>query len=385
MDEDLVEKNDAASRKSITLPAWVPDDSTNKQWRERLSKELELFPDDRILSDRVLEFHDERLAPIVTDFLTFRNNEKVVRSLRAELRRICGGQLPLPDEDDFVPQDVEAELLDELDSRIRAAKKNTVQAIFMSIGKVIVETALAFIFVHQAIVALGDVLPSGDGARQAVNVIGLVIAFILVSVVQSVITFWVTLANRLFRQATSNALIRSSSNESSTVILRAGAIAINSASNVNEAGLRFFFVIVTSMVLGIAVSWFWVDFNTFRDYLKSDDVARAMAATVTLVLVSVGIVASQKQIDGNMKADAARLWAVDVRAKIDRKLGDLKECLHALQDPDGLADDWKFVVEKRKDWAYREYRILLNEIPDCASPRKRRELMDRLSNYFHIS
>ena len=381
MDEESVEQNDDV----IRLAAWIPDDATNKQWRDRLGSELEHFPDDRLLSSRVLDFQNERLAPIVTDFLNYRNTEKAVRNLRSDLRRICGGQIPLPDEDDFVPLDVEEELEDELDTRVRSAKKNTVQAIFMSIGKIIVETALAFIFVHQAIVALGDVLPSGDTARQAVNVIGLLIAFILVSVVQSVITFWVTLANRLFRQASSNALIRSSSNESSTVILRAGAIAINSASNINEAGLRFFFVIVTSMVLGIAVSWFWVDFNTFRDYLKSDDVARAMAATVTLVLVSVGIVASQKQIDGNMKADAARLWAVDMRAKIDRKLGDLKENLHALQDPDGLVDDWKVVVEKRKDWAYREYRMLLNEIPDCSSPATRRALMDRLNNYLHIS
>ena len=381
MDEESVEQNDDV----IRLAAWIPDDATNKQWRDRLGSELEHFPDDRLLSSRVLDFQNERLAPIVTDFLNYRNTEKAVRNLRSDLRRICGGQIPLPDEDDFVPLDVEEELEDELDTRVRSAKKNTVQAIFMSIGKIIVETALAFIFVHQAIVALGDVLPSGDTARQAVNVIGLLIAFILVSVVQSVITFWVTLANRLFRQASSNALIRSSSNESSTVILRAGAIAINSASNINEAGLRFFFVIVTSMVLGIAVSWFWVDFNTFRDYLKSDDVARAMAATVTLVLVSVGIVASQKQIDGNMKADAARLWAVDMRAKIDRKLGDLKENLHALQDPDGLVDDWKVVVEKRKDWAYREYRMLLNEIPDCSAPATRRALMDRLNNYLHIS
>jgi hypothetical protein len=381
MDEESVEQNDDV----IRLAAWIPDDATNKQWRDRLGSELEHFPDDRLLSSRVLDFQNERLAPIVTDFLNYRNTEKAVRNLRSDLRRICGGQIPLPDEDDFVPLDVEEELEDELDTRVRSAKKNTVQAIFMSIGKIIVETALAFIFVHQAIVALGDVLPSGDTARQAVNVIGLLIAFILVSVVQSVITFWVTLANRLFRQASSNALIRSSSNESSTVILRAGAIAINSASNINEAGLRFFFVIVTSMVLGIAVSWFWVDFNTFRDYLKSDDVARAMAATVTLVLVSVGIVASQKQIDGNMKADAARLWAIDMRAKIDRKLGDLKENLHALQDPDGLVDDWKVVVEKRKDWAYREYRMLLNEIPDCSAPATRRALMDRLNNYMHIS
>lgn len=381
MDEESVEQNDDV----IRLAAWIPDDATNKQWRDRLGSELEHFPDDRLLSSRVLDFQNERLAPIVTDFLNYRNTEKAVRNLRSDLRRICGGQIPLPDEDDFVPLDVEEELEDELDTRVRSAKKNTVQAIFMSIGKIIVETALAFIFVHQAIVALGDVLPSGDTARQAVNVIGLLIAFILVSVVQSVITFWVTLANRLFRQASSNALIRSSSNESSTVILRAGAIAINSASNINEAGLRFFFVIVTSMVLGIAVSWFWVDFNTFRDYLKSDDVARAMAATVTLVLVSVGIVASQKQIDGNMKADAARLWAIDMRAKIDRKLGDLKENLHALQDPDGLVDDWKVVVEKRKDWAYREYRMLLNEIPDCSAPATRRALMDRLNNYLHIS
>ena len=385
MDEESVEQNDDVSPTRVTLAAWIPDDATNKQWRDRLGSELEHFPDDRLLSSRVLDFQNERLAPIVTDFLNYRNTEKAVRNLRSDLRRICGGQIPLPDEDDFVPLDVEEELEDELDTRVRSAKKNTVQAIFMAIGKIIVETALAFIFVHQAIVALGDVLPSGDTARQAVNVIGLLIAFILVSVVQSVITFWVTLANRLFRQASSNALIRSSSNESSTVILRAGAIAINSASNINEAGLRFFFVIVTSMVLGIAVSWFWVDFNTFRDYLKSDDVARAMAATVTLVLVSVGIVASQKQIDGNMKADAARLWAIDMRAKIDRKLGDLKENLHALQDPDGLVDDWKVVVEKRKDWAYREYRMLLNEIPDCSSPATRRALMDRLNNYLHIS
>lgn len=367
----------AAAPAVVTLPACDPDKGTAARWLARLDEELAAYPADRLLAKKVRDFHAELLVPILDKYLEFKGAKQSLDATRHEVRTVLASQnIEEPDELEYSPGEVEEIVADAVWAMHRKAKGNQLAGILLQGCKVVLETSLAFIFVHRAMESMRKVLPSGDGATLGLNIAGLFVALVLVSVVQALISGMVIVLNALFKPSRNQSgapLLASNPKPTDTVLISVYRKASGKVANVNDVGLRFYAVLLSLFVSGIAVCWFLVDTDTFNDYIRDEGVAMAMAGTVTMVLVGMGIAGTLKHLHGVEEAERADEFGRQLRKR-------LQPLRHRMEmDLETTAKEGD--IQVRKDWACKQFRIIDEVLPHCGAPDIRDRLMSDLNSY----